>query len=150
MLRVPQQLGTPWMLPGVALGAITLRRPHLAVIAACALPLEKALEVGLKKIIDRKRPAQTDPDAMLHDDAPQDGPSYPSGHAAIATTAVVAISPYLPAPMVAAGVIAAAAASAVRISQGAHYPMDAVGGGLLGLTVASALTGTVGRPAARR
>ncbi len=43
LLRVPQQLGTPWILSAAALGARTLRRPHLAVITGCALPLEKAL-----------------------------------------------------------------------------------------------------------
>ncbi len=57
-----------------------------------------------------------------------------------------ATSPYLPAPMVAACAGAAAATAAVRVSQGAHFPIDAVGGVLLGLTVASALTAIVGRP----
>lgn len=147
VLRVPQQLGTPWMLPGLAIGGFALRRPHLAVIAGCALPMEKALEVGLKKVVDRKRPAQVDPEAVLHDDAPEDGPSYPSEHAAIASTAVFVLSPYLPAPVVAACAVGAAAAAAVRISQGAHFPMDAVGGVLLGLTVASTLATVVGRPA---
>lgn len=147
LLRVPQQLGTPWVLPGLSLGALWWRRPHLAVIAGCALPVEKALEVGFKKIVDRKRPAQADPDAVLHDDAPEDGPSYPSGHAAIASTAVFVVSPYLPAPVVVACGIGAISASAVRLSQGAHFPIDSVGGVLLGLTVASGLTAVVGRPA---
>lgn len=147
LLRLPQQLGTPWTLPGTAVCALLLRRPHLAVVAGCALPLEKALEVGLKKVVDRARPAQADPDAVLHDDAPEEGPSYPSGHAAIASTAAFAASPYLPAPVVVAGLACAAATSAVRVSQGAHFPVDAVGGLLLGLTVASGLTAVVGRPA---
>ena len=84
---------------------------------------------------------------MLHDDAPEDGPSYPSGQAAIASTALFAVSPYLPTPVVAACAIGAGAASLVRLSQGAHFPMDAVGGVLLGLTVASGLTALVERPA---
>jgi undecaprenyl-diphosphatase len=147
VLRVPQQLGTPWILPGLALGAFWLRRPRLAIVAGCALPAEKALEVGFKKVIDRKRPAQADPDAVLHDDAPEGGPSYPSGHAAIASTAAFAVSPYLPTPVVAACALGAAAAGLVRLSQGAHFPMDAVGGVFLGLTVASGLTAVVGRPA---
>ena len=144
-LRAPQQLGTPWVLRALA-GAAALRRPHLALAAGLALPLEKALEVGLKKVVDRERPAQADPDAVLHDDAPEDGPSYPSGHAAIAFTVVFLVSPYLPRPAVGLLVGAAAAASAVRVSQGAHFPADAVGGVLLGLSVASVATAVVGRP----
>jgi undecaprenyl-diphosphatase len=146
-LRVPQQLGTPWVLPAIAAGAFVLRKPHLVLVAGCALPAEKALEVGLKKVLDRKRPARADPDAQLHDDAPADGPSYPSGHAAIASAAVFSLMPYLPRPVLAAGVAVAGASSAVRIHQGAHFPMDAVGGLLLGLTVASGLTAVFGRPA---
>jgi membrane-associated phospholipid phosphatase len=146
-LRVPQQLGTPWVLPGISVTAFVLRKPHLALVAGCALPTEKALEVGFKKILDRKRPAQADPDAQLHDDAPEDGPSYPSGHAAIASAAVFCCLPYVPLPALAFGVAAAGASSAVRIHQGAHFPMDAVGGVLLGLTVASGLTAAIGRRA---
>jgi undecaprenyl-diphosphatase len=145
-LRAPQQLGTPWVLPALALGAAALRRPHLALAAGLALPLETALEVGLKKVVDRERPAQADLDAVLHDDAPEDGPSYPSGHAAIASTAVFLVSPNLRRPAVGLLVGAAAAASAVRVSQGAHFPADAVGGVLLGLSVASVATAVVGRP----
>ena len=145
-LRVPQQLGTPWVLPGIAVTAFALRKPHLTLVAGCALPVEKALEVGLKKILDRKRPAQVDSDARLHDDAPQDGPSYPSGHAAIASAAVFSLTPYVPRPVLALGVVVAGGSSAVRIHQGAHFPMDAVGGVLLGMTVASGLTAFFGRP----
>ncbi|HET6561603.1 MAG TPA: phosphatase PAP2 family protein [Marmoricola sp.] len=127
--------------------ACWLRRPHLVLVAGCALPLEKALEVGLQKIFDRKRPAQTDPDVRLRDDAPTDGPSYPSGHAAIATAAVLSLAPYVPRPVVAAGAAVAGSTSAVRIRQGAHFPMDAVGGVLLGITVTYALDALFGRPA---
>lgn len=146
LLRAPQQLGTPWMLPGLAIAASLRHQPHLALVAALALPVEKSLEVGVKKIVDRPRPARADPDAVLHDDAPEDGPSYPSGHAAIATTAAVALGPYLPMPGVVACAGLALAAAAVRVSQGAHFPLDAVGGVLLGVTVGSALTAVVGRP----
>lgn len=145
-LRVPQQLGTPWVLPGIVVAAFALRRPHLVLVAGCALPAEKSLEVGLKKLLDRKRPAQSDPDARLHDDAPEDGPSYPSGHAAIASAAVFSLMPYVPRPVLAVGLLTAGTSSAVRVHQGAHFPMDAVGGVLLGLTVASGLTAVFGRP----
>jgi membrane-associated phospholipid phosphatase len=147
LLRLPQQLGTPWVLPLIGVTALSLHRPHLALIAGCALPAEKALEVGVKELLERKRPAQADNEAQLRDDAPEDGPSYPSGHAAIATATVFILLPYVSPPVLAVGSVVAGMSSAVRIHQGAHFPVDAVGGVLLGLTVAAGLTAVIGRPA---
>jgi membrane-associated phospholipid phosphatase len=144
--RLPQQLGTPWTLPALAVAGFLRGRPHLTVVAACALPVEKGLEVGLKKVLQRKRPARADPRAVLHDDAPEEGPSYPSGHAAIAAAAVVALLPYLPPAALAAGALVAVTTSAARVRQGAHFPLDAVGGLALGVGVGAGLTALVGRP----
>lgn len=146
-LRVPQQLGTPWVLPLVAVTAFVARRPHLAVSAGLALPLEKALEVGVKKLTRRRRPAQLAPEARLFDDAPVDGPSYPSGHAAIATCAVLLAAPYLPRPVLAALSTAVGLTAVTRVHQGAHFPLDAVGGVSLGVCVAALLQYTFGLPA---
>jgi len=73
VLRLPQQLGTPWTLPVLALPGVLTHRPRLAVSAACAVPLEKLLEAGLKKDFARHRPAREDSDTVLHDDAPAEG-----------------------------------------------------------------------------
>lgn len=150
VLRVPQQLGTPWTLPMLALIAFWSRRPHLALCSALALPLEKAFEVGLKKLLRRRRPAEVDAQAEIHDDAPTEGPSYPSGHTAIATIAVLLSAPYLPETAVALGAVAAAGTGLVRVRQGAHFPLDAVGGVLLGATVTGVLRTLIGRPAHAR
>lgn len=139
VLRIPQQLGTPWVLPMLSLLGLVAGRRGLALGAAVAVPLEKGLEVGVKKVLDRPRPAQVDQRSELHDDAPAHGPSYPSGHAAIAFTAVVLCSGYLPAPLSAAGFVMATTGSVVRVRQGAHFPGDAVGGALLGIGVACTL-----------
>lgn len=149
LLRVPQQLGTPWVPPLLAVVGLVTHRPHLAVTGAMAVPLEKTLEVGVKKALGRRRPSEVDPDARLHDDAPTDGPSYPSGHAAIAFTGVLLAAPYLPAPVAAAAVGTAGVASWVRVRQGAHFPLDAAGGALLGVLVATTLQAVVGRPVPR-
>ena len=146
LLRLPQQLGTPWVLPGLALAGFLTHRPHLAVTGAVALPLEKGAEVGVKKAFPRQRPSSVDPEVELRDDAPTEGPSYPSGHAAIAFTAVFLSAPYLPLPATVLGVAAAAVTSWVRVREGAHFPVDAVGGALLGVSVASALKAVFGRP----
>lgn len=143
-LRLPQQLGTPWVLPSLGLFGFITHRPQLALSAGLALPLEKGLEVGVKKLTNRHRPAKAEPDPELLDDAPRDGPSYPSGHAAIAFCAVTLAAPYLPPAVV--GVLAATAGvTAVRrIQQGAHFPLDGVGGALLGVAVGSLLTTVFG------
>lgn len=145
LLRVPQQLGTPWLLPAMAAFAFSTRRPHLAVAAGVALPLEKAFEVGVKKIAQRRRPAQV-LDTELHDDAPTEGPSYPSGHAALATCAAVLAAPYLPGYVVAGLAVATWLTTYTRVHQGAHFPLDAVGGVLLGASVGAGLNYTIGVP----
>jgi hypothetical protein len=102
------------------LGWVT-KRVHLLVAAGFARPAEKALVVGVKKVVNRRRPAQVlEPD--LRDDAPTEGPSYPSGHAAIANCGVVLAAPYLPVAVTAglAGTVAVTAYT--RVHQGAHFP----------------------------
>jgi membrane-associated phospholipid phosphatase len=150
LLRIPQQLGTPWTMPLLSVIGFWTRRPHLALWSAMALPMEKAYEVGLKKALNRRRPAKVDPSAELHDDAPAEGPSYPSGHAAIATMAVLLPAPYLPGPAVAMGAVTAVGTGLVRIRQGAHFPLDALGGVLLGTTVSAVLRTLLGRPSRPR
>jgi membrane-associated phospholipid phosphatase len=145
LLRLPQQLGTPWLLPLVAAGAWVTGRPHLAVAAGAALPVEKGLEVGVKKLVDRRRPTRV-LEARLRDDAPTTGPSYPSGHAAISSCGVTLLAPYLPVPVTAALAATAAVTAVTRVHQGAHFPVDALGGVLLGLGTGSLLTWAVGLP----
>jgi membrane-associated phospholipid phosphatase len=143
-VRVVQQLGTPWVLPGTAVVAALAGRRRLAVAAALALPVEKACEVGLKKVRPTPRPLYVEP-TVLRDDAPVDGGSFPSGHAAIAFTAVGLVSPHLR-PGATTGLCAGAAGAAlVRISQGAHHPIDALAGAALGLAIAGGLNFLVGR-----
>lgn len=148
VLRVPQQLGTPWVLPAMSVFAFWANRPRLMVAAAFALPLEKASEVGIKKVTRRRRPAQV-VDATLHDDAPTDGPSYPSGHAAIATCAAVLIAPYLPRWVSSALAMTLLATAYTRVHQGAHFPLDAAGGVAMGVGLGGALNYAFGVPVKR-
>ncbi|MDX6300513.1 MAG: hypothetical protein QOF53_1727 [Nocardioidaceae bacterium] len=146
-LRIPQQLGTPWLLPTMALVGFWTHRPHLTVSAALALPLEKGGEIAVKNLTRRRRPARA-ADPVLRDDAPVDGPSYPSGHAAIATCAAVLVAPYLP-PYAGPGLVATLGlTSYARLQQGAHFPLDLLGGVLLGVASGSLLNYAFGLPVA--
>ncbi|WP_081591909.1 phosphatase PAP2 family protein [Aeromicrobium massiliense] len=143
-LRVPQQLGTPWALPVASAVLLARGRRADALAAVAALPLVKGLEVATKKAWDRPRPLMVTPTA-LRDDAPVEGPSQPSGHTAIAAAATYLVAPAVP-PAVAGGLAAAtAAASYVRVNQGAHWPSDVVTGTFLGLGVAAGLRWGVAR-----
>lgn len=146
VLLLPQQLGTPWVLPALAAGALVARRPHLAGSAAVALPVEKGLEFAVKKLLNRGRPAQDTDWTRLRDDAPADGTSYPSGHAARAFAAAVLLGPHASPPVIALVAVNAAAVTVRRLHQGAHFPLDVLGGALLGTAVGSGLTYVVGVP----
>lgn len=137
LLRVPQQLGTPWALVGAAALHLLGRRPRRALVVALVLPVEKALEVGTKRLTERPRPVHVTP-TELRDDAPVDGPSYPSGHAAIATAATYLCAPLLPRWAGTAGAGLSALGAWVRVHQGAHHPGDVVGGILLGTMLGAA------------
>lgn len=137
-LRIPQQFGTPWTLPAVGVVAELRGEHRVAAAAAVALPLEKALEVGTKKVVRRPRPAQVLTPA-LRDDAPTEGPSYPSGHAAIAICAVWLLSVLLPLPATLALGGCALLTGVARVQQGAHHPADVVGGAALGSGVGALL-----------
>ncbi|MDT0183467.1 phosphatase PAP2 family protein [Microbacterium sp. ARD31] len=144
LVRALQQAGTPWVLPLTAATALLLGRRRLAVRAALALPVEKALEVGIKKARPVPRPLYVEP-TVLRDDAPVEGGSYPSGHAAIATTAACLVAPHLP-PAVRPAVLAVGVGSGlVRVSQGAHHPVDAVGGTALGVAISAGIRLALGR-----
>ena len=138
-LRVPQQLGTPWTLPTVGVVAALRGEHRLALAALAALPTEKGLEVCTKKLVDRPRPAQVLA-PRLRDDAPTDGPSYPSGHAAIAACSVWLLAVLLPAPATAALTGCAGLTALTRVHQGAHHPTDALGGLALGTGLGAMLT----------
>jgi undecaprenyl-diphosphatase len=140
-----QQLGTPGVLPLIAVVAWLRKHRRLAMTAALALLVEKPSEVAIKRLLPRLRPARVDPDIRLLDDAPSEGPSYPSGHAAIATTAATLLWPHLSQRLRLLTVLLTVGASHARVHQGAHYFGDVVGGQLLGVAVGSALRATLDR-----
>jgi hypothetical protein len=141
-----RQLGIGPALPAMAGCALAARQPRLAAAALLSLPIEKAFEVAAKKLAGRRRPARHVVRSHLHRDAPTSGGSYPSGHAAVSTTIVLLTRPYVPRLVTVLGATVAAAGSAGRVYQGAHYPLDVIGGAALGLMAGCAVNVVVPSP----
>jgi len=91
----------------------------------------------LKDATGEERPAfrYPEPRALLH--APHTG-SFPSGHAATSFASAAVLSVF--APRLAPGfILLAAAIGFSRVYVGVHYPLDVVGGAVLGVAVAAVL-----------
>ena len=137
-------LGLVWIGIGLAL-ALLRRRPALLALVVAADGVADLLAVVLKRVVDVERPAfrYAEPKALVP--VPRDH-SFPSGHAAtsFACATVLALAfPRLAAPLY----LLAAAIAYSRVYVGVHYPLDVVGGAVLGVLVAIALLRLVrGRP----
>ena len=143
-LRGPQQLGTPWALVATAAIAVVRGRRADAAVALLTLPASKCVEVLTKRVVQRPRPFHVVPTA-LRDDAPLDGPSMPSGHAAIATASTLILAVGVPRGVAAVMAGVATVTAFTRVHQGAHWPSDAVTGCALGTAAVLALKAVVRR-----
>jgi undecaprenyl-diphosphatase len=137
-----------WLLIGLVLAALW-RRPWLfaqVVLAAAAADLTA---YALKAAIDRARPSTlyAQPHPLVR--APRDH-SFPSGHAATSFACATTLSFFAPRLAPAFFVLAAAIAWS-RVYVGVHYPLDVLGGAVLGASLAIALRMLVaGLPRSRR
>ncbi len=121
---------------GAAL-AVIWRRPWFLVLLLAADFAAGGLSYALRQAIGRERPplVYPEPAPLVH--VPHSG-SFPSGHASIAfacATVFAWASPRLARP---AFVLAAAIAWS-RVYVGVHWPLDVLGGAVLGVLVATAL-----------
>jgi membrane-associated phospholipid phosphatase len=130
-------LVTP-LIPAVVAAALRLWRLALALVLV--LPLKLYVERDLlKSIVERRRPGETEPGAILRD-VPPAGLSFPSGHAMIAFAVATLLAPYLrrPWPLVAFGL--ALLVGVARVYLGAHNPLDVTAGAGAGLVLGGTLT----------
>jgi len=117
--------------------AVLWRRPWLFVAVLAADAAADVISLGLRDWIDRRRPPLVYPEPRPLVGVPHSG-SFPSGHAATAFACATVIAWTAPRLAVPAFVLAAAI-SWSRIYVGVHWPLDVLGGAVLGVLVATAL-----------
>ena len=130
------RLGLLWIAIALVLCAVW-RRWGVLALTVIAVALADWSAIGLKALFDRERPPlrYAEPKTLVH--TPHDG-SFPSGHAATSFAAATILSFAFPRFALPLFVLAAAVASS-RVYVGVHYPLDVLGGALLGVLVATAL-----------
>ncbi len=117
--------------------AVLWRRPWLFVLVLGAAAIADAVSYGLRQWIGRERPPLVYPDPKPLVSVPSSG-SFPSGHATIAFACATVIAWASPKLAVPAFLLAAAIAFS-RVYAGVHWPLDVVGGAVLGVLLATAL-----------
>jgi undecaprenyl-diphosphatase len=120
-----------------AVSALYWRRPAIFMYVVLGSLLADLLSLVIRYAIGRDRPPIDYPDPVPLVRLP-DNPSFPSGHAATSFAAAALLAWLTPLPKVPLFVLAGLIAFS-RVYVGVHYPLDAIGGALLGLAVATAL-----------
>jgi undecaprenyl-diphosphatase len=117
--------------------AVWWRRPWLFAQVALADLAAQLISSGLKQLIGKERPSQVYAAPKPLVSAPHDS-SFPSGHATASFACATILSFYAPRAAPAFFLLAAAIAWS-RVYVGVHYPLDVVGGAVLGVAIAIAL-----------
>jgi undecaprenyl-diphosphatase len=133
--------------------AVLWRKPWILVAVVCADIAADLLSYGLRDWIGRRRPplVYPEPKPLVH--LPHSA-AFPSGHSATAFACATVLAWWDRRLAVPAFVLAAAIAWS-RVYVGVHWPLDVLGGAVLGVLVATALLKLAAilrrsRPAQRR
>jgi undecaprenyl-diphosphatase len=118
-------------------------------LTVIAVALADWSAMGIKALVDRDRPPVDYAEPKTLVGVPHDA-SFPSGHAATSFAAATMLSFAFPRLAPALFLLAAAVAFS-RVYVGVHYPLDVIGGAVLGVLVAIALRRlAAGLPRSRR
>ncbi len=119
--------------------AALYRRAAPFVLVAVAVVIADASAGFLKVLVGENRPSEPDPLVSI-----PHSHSFPSGHTATAVAAAVVLSVLAP-RAVPLFVLLAAGVAYSRLYVGAHFPLDVVGGAVLGAAIALLLLAVVRR-----
>ena len=120
-----------------AVFALLWRRPWLLVLVLAADLVAQLLSYGMRDLIDRRRPPLVYPEPKPLVGVPHSG-AFPSGHASTAFACATVLAWASPRLRIPAFLLAAAIAWS-RVYVGVHWPLDVLGGAVLGVLVATAL-----------
>ncbi len=124
---------------GAAAGTlVALGRGQTAVRAFGATCATWLVLQGMKKLVDRPRPLDADPDGTRQLIARPNGMSWPSSHPAVLTTFTRVAARDLELGLAGRGALSAldATVATSRVYLGVHYPSDVISGLLIGRAVA--------------
>ena len=126
-----------------AILALSWRRPSVLVLVVLSAVVADLTSYGLRAAIPRDRPPLRYPDPEPLVRVPGTN-SLPSGHAATSFACAVVLAWLWPRFAVPLFALAALIAFS-RVYVGVHYPLDVLGGALLGLAVAVGIRATAPR-----
>jgi undecaprenyl-diphosphatase len=117
--------------------AVIWRRPWFLVLLLASDFVADGLSLALRQAIGRDRPPLVYPEPKPLVAVPHSG-AFPSGHASTAFACATVIAWASPRLRVPAFVLAAAIAWS-RVYVGVHWPLDVLGGAVLGVLVSTVL-----------
>ena len=128
--------GLVWLVIA-AVAALYWRRPTILAYVLAGDVIASLTSGALRALIGRERPSERFalPEPLVHTPGSS---SFPSGHATTSFACAALLAWLTPLPRVALFALATLIAFS-RVYVGVHYPLDVIGGAVLGLGVATAL-----------